>query len=64
MGVQRASYTIEGRSVQPLGNENAPAFALMASLNAEQHSKAVLGYASDCLRVSFYPAALAAAQNR
>lgn len=44
VGVQPASFTIEGRSVRPLGNENDRAFALMASLDAEQRSKAVLGY--------------------
>ena len=43
-GVQPASYTIERRTVRPLGEENDRAFALMASLDAAQQSKAILNY--------------------
>jgi len=41
---QPASYTIEGRTVRPLGDENDKAFALVNALNAEQRSQAVLNY--------------------
>jgi hypothetical protein len=41
---QPASYSFEGRTVRPLGNENDRAFALMATLDAAQRSQAVLGY--------------------
>jgi hypothetical protein len=44
-GAQPATYTIEGRTVRPLGQENDRAFALMASLSAEQQKQAILGYA-------------------
>ncbi len=40
---QPASYTFEGRSVRPLGNENDKAFALINALDAAQRSKAILG---------------------
>lgn len=43
-GAQPASYSFEGRTVRPLGNENDRAFALMASLDAAQRSQAILGY--------------------
>jgi hypothetical protein len=33
---QPASYSIEGRTVRPLGDENDRAFALMAALDADQ----------------------------
>lgn len=41
---QPASYTFEGRTIRPLGDENDRAFALMATLNATQQSQAILGY--------------------
>lgn len=41
---QPASYSFEGRTVRPLGDENDRAFALMATLDATQRSQAVLGY--------------------
>ena len=44
-GAQPATYTIEGRTVRPLGQENDRAFALMASLNPEQQKQAILPYA-------------------
>ena len=39
---QPASYTIEGRTVRPLGQENDKAFALINALNAEQRDQAIL----------------------
>ena len=44
-GAQPATYTIEGRTVRPLGQENDRAFALMASLNADQQKQATLNFA-------------------
>jgi hypothetical protein len=41
---QPASYSFEGRTVRPLGDENDRAFALMATLDATQRSQAILGY--------------------
>jgi hypothetical protein len=41
---QPATYTIEGRTVRPLGDENDKAFALINALNAEQRGQAVLSY--------------------
>jgi hypothetical protein len=43
-GAQPASYTVEGRTVRPLGDENDKAFALMGALSPEQQKQAVLGY--------------------
>jgi hypothetical protein len=43
-GAQPASYTVEGRTIRPLGDENDKAFALMAALSAEQQKQALLGY--------------------
>jgi len=40
---QPASYSFEGRTVRPLGDENDRAFALMATLDAAQRSQAILG---------------------
>jgi len=42
-GAQPASYSLEGRTIRPLGKENDRAFALMASLDAAQREKAILG---------------------
>ena len=39
---QPATFTIEGRTVRPLGNENDKAFALINALTAEQRSQAIL----------------------
>ena len=41
---QPATYTFEGRTVRPLGNENDQAFALINALDTTQRSQAVLGY--------------------
>jgi hypothetical protein len=40
---QPATYTVEGRTVRPLGNENDKAFALVNALEANQRSQAILG---------------------
>jgi len=40
---QPAAYTVEGRTVRPLGNENDKAFALINALNTEQRGHAILG---------------------
>src|SRR4029078_11642435 len=40
---QPATYTVEGRTVRPLGNENDKAFALIKALSAEQRVQAILG---------------------
>ena len=42
-GTQPATYTIEGRTVRPLGDEHDKAFALVNSLTPAQRSQAVLG---------------------
>ncbi len=41
---QPAMYTVNGRTVRPLGQENDKAFALLNALNADQRAKAVLNY--------------------
>ncbi len=41
---QPASYSFEGRTVRPLGNENDKAFALINALNDTQRKQAILGY--------------------
>jgi hypothetical protein len=41
---QPATYTVEGRTVRPLGRENDKAFALIAALDASQRSQAILNY--------------------
>ena len=43
-GAQPASYTMEGRTIRPLGDENDKAFALMNALSPEQQKQALLGY--------------------
>ena len=40
---QPASFTIEGRTVRPLGDENDKSFALINALDAKQKSVAILG---------------------
>jgi len=42
-GTQPATYTIEGKTVRPLGDENDKAFALINALDAAQQKQAVLG---------------------
>src|SRR3954469_5614705 len=41
---QPATYTVEGRTVRPLGNENDKAFALINALDEGQRSQAVFNY--------------------
>jgi hypothetical protein len=41
---QPATYTVEGRTVRPLGNENDKAFALVNALDAAQRMQAILPY--------------------
>jgi len=41
---QPATYTFEGRTVRPLGNENDKAFALINALNDAQRKQAILSY--------------------
>lgn len=41
---QPATFTVEGRTVRPLGNENDKAFALINALNDEQRKQAILNY--------------------
>ena len=41
---QPATYTIEGRTVRPLGSENDKAFALVNALDNTQRSQAILNY--------------------
>jgi uncharacterized protein DUF3500 len=41
---QPATFTVEGRTVRPLGKENDKAFALVNALSAEQRGTAILNY--------------------
>ena len=41
---QPATYTVEGRTVRPLGAENDQAFALINALDGTARSKAILNY--------------------
>ena len=43
-GAQPASYSVDGRTIRPLGHENDKAFALINALNADQQKQAILGY--------------------
>ena len=43
-GAQPASYSVDGRTMRPLGDENDKAFALINALSAEQRKQAILGY--------------------
>ena len=43
-GAQPAAYTLEGKTIRPLGDENDKAFALVNALSAEQQKAAILGY--------------------
>jgi hypothetical protein len=42
-GVQPARYSMEGRTIRPLGDENDKAFALMNALSPAQQKQALLG---------------------
>jgi hypothetical protein len=42
-GAQPATYSIDGRSIRPLGDENDKALALINSLGAEQQKAATIG---------------------
>jgi hypothetical protein len=42
-GAQPASYSVDGKTVRPLGDENDKAFALVNALTADQQKQAVLG---------------------
>lgn len=43
-GAQPASFTLDGRSIRPLGNENDKAFALINALPPEVQKQAILNY--------------------
>lgn len=43
-GAQPATFTFNGQTVRPLGNENDKAFALVNALNADQRKQAILDY--------------------
>jgi hypothetical protein len=43
-GAQPASYSVDGRTIRPLGDENDKAFALISALSADQQKQAILGY--------------------
>jgi hypothetical protein len=42
-GAQPATYTLDGRTIRPLGDENDTAFGLINALTAEQQKQAILG---------------------
>jgi hypothetical protein len=42
-GAQPATYSLAGKTIRPLGDENDKAFALINALNAEQQKQALLG---------------------
>jgi hypothetical protein len=43
-GTQPASYSVDGRTIRPLGDENDKAFALVNALDADQRKQAILGF--------------------
>jgi hypothetical protein len=43
-GTQPASYTLDGRTIRPLGDENDKAFALVNALSPDQQQQAILSY--------------------
>ena len=43
-GTQPASYTMDGKTIRPLGSENDKAFGLINALSAEQQKQAILGF--------------------
>ena len=42
-GTQPATYSVDGRTIRPLGDENDKAFALVNALTADQQKQAILG---------------------
>lgn len=43
-GSQPATYSVDGRTVRPLGDENDKAFALVNALDTSQQKQAILGF--------------------
>src|SRR5918993_3670515 len=43
-GTQPATYTLDGRTIRPLGDEVDKSFALINALNAEQQKQAILAF--------------------
>lgn len=43
-GTQPATYSLDGKTIRPLGDENDKAFALINALTAEQQKQAVLSF--------------------
>ena len=43
-GTQPATYSVNGRTIRPLGDENDKAFALIHALNTDQRRQAILSY--------------------
>ncbi len=43
-GAQPATFTLNGQTIRPLGDENDKAFKLMNALDAAQQKQALLGY--------------------
>ena len=43
-GAQPAMYTVDGKTIRPLGQENDKAYALINNLDDAQRAKAILGY--------------------
>lgn len=43
-GAQPATYTVNGKTIRPLGQENDKAFALVNALDATQRAQAILSY--------------------
>ena len=43
-GAQPATYSVDGKTIRPLGDENDKAFALINALNADQQKQAILGH--------------------
>ena len=41
-GTQPASYSVDGKTIRPLGDENDKAFALVNALDADQQKQAIL----------------------
>jgi hypothetical protein len=44
VGAQPATFTLDGKSIRPLGHENDKAFALINALDADRKAKAILSY--------------------
>jgi Protein of unknown function (DUF3500) len=43
-GTQPATFSLQGKTIRPLGDENDKAFALLNALNPEQQKQAILSY--------------------